>query len=57
MATNKLLGVWNTKSTTGKTEEEVPILSVYVDDRTVKCNIEMVSMFVGCLINSENSKS
>ena len=44
MATNKSLGEWNTKSTAGKLEAEVPILSVYVNDiRTVKYNIETAS--------------
>ena len=41
MATNKSMREWNTKSTAGRPLEEVPILSVYVNDiRTVKYIIE-----------------
>ena len=44
MATNKSLGDGTTKSTTGRPEVEVPILSVCVNDiKTVKYNIATVS--------------
>ena len=59
MATNRSLGKCNTKSTTGRPETEVLMLSsVYVDDiRTVKYNIKMISEFTGRHINSETVKS
>ena len=55
MVTKKSLGEWNTKSTTGRPEAEVSILSVCVNDiRTVKYNTEMVSEAAGHPINSES---
>ena len=52
MATNKPLGEWNTKSTTGRLETEVPILSVGVNDiRTVEYNTETVSESASRSIN------
>ena len=54
MATSKSLGEWNTKSTTGRPEAEVPILSVCINDiQNRKYNIVTVGESAGHLINNK----
>ena len=56
IATNKSFGEWNTKSTTGKPEAEVPIRSAYVNDiRTVNITSRRSASMLAVLwtVNSE----